>query len=103
MAASNTRFTQSSLANQKIPLTVITVSTATKAGVHTVLRRDGSWPMRRARSRTMPLIGFLGLSSPDAFSPRLAAFSAWRYPIKQRGRPAVVAGGCGCISLHLAS
>ena len=29
MAASNTRFTQSSLVNQKIPLTVITVSTAT--------------------------------------------------------------------------
>ena len=29
MAASNTRFTQNSLVNQKIPLTVITVSTAT--------------------------------------------------------------------------
>jgi len=29
MATSNTRFTQSSLVNQKIPLTVITVSTAT--------------------------------------------------------------------------
>lgn len=32
MAASNTRFTQSSLVNQKIPLTVITVSTATSHG-----------------------------------------------------------------------
>ena len=34
----------------------------------------------------MPVIGFLGLSSPDAFSPRLAAFSAWRYPISQAAR-----------------
>ena len=33
------------------------------------------WPLAaRAQQATMPLIGFLGLSSPDAFSGRLAAF-----------------------------
>jgi len=43
MAASNTRFTQSSLVNQKIPLTVITVSTATTAGVHRWTCRRGGF------------------------------------------------------------
>ena len=34
-----------------------------------------AWPLAaRAQQATMPLIGFLGLSSPDAFSGRLAAF-----------------------------
>ena len=34
-----------------------------------------TWPLAaRAQQATMPLIGFLGLSSPDSFSPRLAAF-----------------------------
>jgi putative tryptophan/tyrosine transport system substrate-binding protein len=34
----------------------------------------GTWPMAARGQQAMPLIGFLGLSSPDAFDPRLAAF-----------------------------
>ena len=41
MAASSTRFTQNSLGQSKIPLTVITVSTATTARVHHAARRRG--------------------------------------------------------------
>jgi putative tryptophan/tyrosine transport system substrate-binding protein len=32
------------------------------------------WSVAALGQQTMPLLGFLGLSSPDAFSPRLAAF-----------------------------
>ena len=46
MAASNTRFTQNSLGQSKIPLTVITVSTAIAARIHHAPRqRCGAWPL----------------------------------------------------------
>ena len=41
MAASNTRFTQKGVGRSKIPLTGITVSTATEAGVHHAAWRGG--------------------------------------------------------------
>jgi hypothetical protein len=51
MAASNTRFTQSSLVNQKIPLTVITVSTATPRHYHVEGARKPNHFLTRAWSR----------------------------------------------------
>jgi putative ABC transport system substrate-binding protein len=38
------------------------------------------WPLAAgAQQATMPVIGFLGLSSPDAFSACLAAFKNGRF------------------------
>ena len=102
MAASNTRFTQNSLGQSKNPID----------SDHGIYRYNGAsssrWTWRRggcvaaaarAQQATMPLIGFLGLSSPDAFSPRLAAFSAWRYPISQAARS--TGSGRWWMRLHL--
>ena len=89
MAASNTRFTQNSLDQSKNPIDSdhgIYRYNGGSSSVDLQARRLRGRCRRRAQQATMPLIGFLGLSSPDAFSPRLAAFSAWRYPISQAAR-----------------
>jgi hypothetical protein len=59
MAASNTRFTQSSLVNQKIPLTVITVSTATPSRGHHPARRCGGVAGYGARTAISAPCGWL--------------------------------------------
>jgi len=62
MAASNTRFTQSSLVNQKIPLTVITVSTANRI----LIPANLAYTRTALRSRGRPVIMTVKAKGPSA-------------------------------------
>jgi putative ABC transport system substrate-binding protein len=40
----------------------------------TLLGATATWPFSARAQQTMPVIGFLGVSSPDSYAPRLVAF-----------------------------